>query len=35
MNQLIVLDLDGTLLRNDKTVSDETVESLIESHYLL
>ena len=30
MNQLVVLDLDGTLLRNDKTVSDETVESLIE-----
>lgn len=30
MNQLLVLDLDGTLLRNDKTVSDETVESLIE-----
>ena len=30
MNQLIVIDLDGTLLRNDKTVSDETVESLIE-----
>ena len=29
MNQLLVLDLDGTLLRNDKTVSDETVESLI------
>ena len=30
MNQLLVLDLDGTLLRNDKTVSDETVDSLIE-----
>ena len=30
MNQLLVLDLDGTLLRNDKTVSNETVESLIE-----
>ena len=30
MNQLLVLDLDGTLLRNDKTVSEETVNSLIE-----
>ena len=30
MNQLLVLDLDGTLLRNDKTVSEETVESLVE-----
>ncbi len=30
MNQLLVLDLDGTLLRNDKTVSEETINSLIE-----
>ena len=30
MKQLLVLDLDGTLLRNDKTVSDKTVGSLIE-----
>lgn len=30
MNQLLVLDLDGTLLRNDKTVSEETIDSLIE-----
>ena len=30
MNQLLVLDLDGTLLKNDKTVSEETIDSLIE-----
>ena len=30
MNKLLVLDLDGTLLRNDKTVSEETVNTLIE-----
>ena len=30
MNQLLVLDLDGTLLRNDKTVSEETIDSLVE-----
>lgn len=30
MNQLLVLDLDGTLLKNDKTVSEETINSLIE-----
>ncbi len=30
MNQLLVLDLDGTLLRNDKTVSEETIDTLLE-----
>lgn len=29
MNKLIVLDLDGTLLRNDKTVSNETIDVLL------
>ncbi len=29
MSKLIVLDLDGTLLRNDKTVSNETINVLL------
>ena len=29
MNKIVVLDLDGTLLRNDKTVSDETIKTLL------
>lgn len=28
MNKIIVSDLDGTLLRNDKTVSQETIDLL-------
>lgn len=30
MNQLLVLDLDGTLLKNDKTVSEDTIDTLLE-----
>ena len=30
MNKLIAIDLDGTLLRNDKTVSEHTLQTLIE-----
>lgn len=29
MNKMVVLDLDGTLLRNDKTVSQETIDTLL------
>ena len=29
MNKMIVLDLDGTLLRDDKTVSKETIDILL------
>ena len=29
MNKIVVLDLDGTLLRNDKTVSKETINTLL------
>ena len=30
MKKMIVLDLDGTTLRNDKTVSDNTISTLLE-----
>lgn len=30
MKKMIVLDLDGTTLRNDKTVSEETIKTLLE-----
>lgn len=30
MNKIIVSDLDGTLLRNDKTVSEETIKTLLD-----
>ena len=30
MKKMIVLDLDGTTLRNDKTVSDNTINTLLE-----
>lgn len=29
MNKIVVLDLDGTLLKNDKTVSEETIKTLL------
>ena len=31
MKNIIVLDLDGTLLRDDKTISNETIQTLIKA----
>ena len=30
MKKLVVLDLDGTTLRNDKTVSENTIKTLLD-----